>query len=375
MTDPLLPGTTESSELSTQVSFRPAYSKQSMALIGLFILACLYTLYFAKVILLPIVVAILLNFLLYPLIRVGKKFKIPEPMTALLIVILLLFSLIYGFYSLSSPAQEWLSKAPENFSQLGVKIESLIHPLEKPLKGFANIKEQIQKSTEISTTKHIPEVTVKPLSSSPFNLLLTTSSVFFIQIGFVIFLLYFLLSSGDFFLLKTVALLPNLSQKKEAVMASREIREEINRFLFIKFWTGLCLAGVISIIFFFLGMPHPILWGILAGVLEFIPYIGVTIGTILTFLSALLIFDNLTNIILVPLSFFTVTTLTGNFFVPLMLSRGLLLHPVMVFLSVIFGGWIWGVAGALIAVPMLSILKIICNNIKSLTNISKFLEK
>lgn len=155
---------------------------------------------------------------------------------------------------------------------------------------------------------------------------------------------------------------------------AQEIRHEINRFLLIKFVTGIGLAVVISIIFFFYHMPDPILWGLLAGILEFIPYIGVIIGTIFVAITSLLSFTGLAHILLVPVTFFTVVSTCGNLIVPLLLSRGLTLHPVIVFIGVVFGGWLWGFAGALIAVPMLSVIKIICNNVKLLSSISKFME-
>lgn len=339
------------------MNFRPAYSKQSLAVIGLFILACLYTIYFAKIILVPLTIAILLNFLLYPIIKSAKKIRIPESLSALIVVVSLFLLIVYAFYSLSGPVQNWLVKIPQNLTIINKKVEILFHPIEKPLEGLVNIQEQIQKTTETPTTESIQSVKIKQTNTSVFGLLLTTTGVFFIQLGFILFILYFLLSTGDFFVLKTVELLPLFSQKKEAVMVAREIRSDINRFLFIKTWTGLCLAVVIAIVFYFLKMPAPILWGMLACILEFIPYLGVTVGTLLVGITALIMFDNFSHFLAVPLSYFIISTMTGNFFVPLILSRGLLLHPVIVFVGVILGGWIWGVAGALIAVPMLSILK------------------
>ena len=130
---------------------------------------------------------------------------------------------------------------------------------------------------------------------------------------------------------------------------------------------------MISTVMYFLQMPAPILWGVLAGVLEFIPYIGVVIGTILCAITSLIVFNDATQILLPPISFFVITSLTGNFIVPLVLSRSLTLHPVIIFTGVIFGGWMWGVTGALIAIPLISILKIFCNNIRSLTALGKFL--
>lgn len=365
---------TEAHELSSKVDCHPAYSyKKSQAITGLFILGCFYTLYFAKSIFLPITIAILLNLLLEPIIRIFKKIKIPPRISALLVILILLLIMGYGFYSLSSPANQWLNKAPENFSQVGNKIDSIIKPFQKPIKGFILIKDRLQKSTQVSPNKNKQEIIVKS-EKSPYGFLFSATGAFFSQLTFILLLLYFLLASGDFILLKIVEVLPELNQKKEAVLMAKEIRHEINRFLLIKFLTGVGLAIVISIIFFFYHMPDPILWGLLAGVLEFIPYIGVIIGTVFVAITSLLSFTGLVHILLVPITFFTVVSTCGNFIVPLLLSRGLTLHPVIVFVGVVFGGWLWGFAGALIAVPMLSVIKIICNNVKPLFPISKFME-
>jgi predicted PurR-regulated permease PerM len=339
---------------------------------GLFILACFYTLYFARAVFLPIVVAILLNFLLAPLVRYAKKFHIPESISALLVIVVFLGAIGYGFYSLSGPASEWLDKAPQNFSQVAKKIEVVKKPIEESMKNLFSIRHQLEESAKI-TNGEVSPITIRPAFMTNFNVIFTSTGEFFVQLSMIFFILYFLLASGDFFLIKTVEIQPTLKKKKEAVFIAREIKNEITNFLLIKTLTGLGLAAVIGVVMYFLGMPNPLLWGILAGVLEFIPYIGVMVGTFLCAIAALFAFDNMSQILLAPISFFTIASLAGNFIVPLILSKSLTLHPVIIFVGVIFGGWMWGVIGALIAVPLLSILKIFCNNIPALTPMSKFL--
>jgi predicted PurR-regulated permease PerM len=347
--------------------------KRSIALNGLFVLACFYTLYFARAIFLPIVVAILLNFLLAPIVRSLKKFHIPEPISALLVILLFLGGIAYGFYQISGPANEWLARGPQNFTEISAKIEKLKKPIEKSVRGFFSIRTQIEKTTKISPEETTPTVTVKPTESSPFATIFTSTESFFAQLGVIFFILYFLLASGDFFLKKTIEIQPTLQKKKETVLIAKDIKKQISNFLYVKTITGIGLAVVISIVMYFLKMPTPIFWGLLAGLLEFIPYIGVVIGTILCGITSLLVFNDATEILLPPISFFSITSMTGNFIVPLILSRSLTLHPVIIFIGVIFGGWMWGVVGALISIPLLSILKIFSNNIRSLIPLSKFL--
>ncbi len=345
--------------------------KGSIALTGLFILACFYTLYFARAVFMPIVFAFVLNFLLAPLVRFLKRIYVPEPISAVLVILVFLGAIGYGFYSLSAPAKIWLSNAPHTIAEISTKIDILISPIKKDLGSFFNIKEQIEKTASITSKSQV--ISVSTSDFSYLNTLFTSTGEFFAQLALIFFILYFLLASGDFFLKKTIEILPTLEQKKEAILIAREISGQITNFLLTKTYTGLGLAIVIAIIFHFLHMPKPIFWGILTAVLEFIPYIGVIIVTFFCALTSLLVFNTPLQILLPPVSLFMITSLTGNFIVPLILSKSLTLHPVIVFVSVIFGGWMWGFPGALIAIPLVSILKIFCNNIQSLSALGKFL--
>ncbi|MBS0350232.1 MAG: AI-2E family transporter [Proteobacteria bacterium] len=342
----------------------------SAAINGLFILACFYTGYFARVMILPIVVAFLLYFILLPLVRWLQKIYIPAPISALLVIIIFLGAIGYGFYSLSGPAKEWLAQGPQKLGQVTGKVQHLIEPLEKPIKGIFNIKEQITRTNQQPNSQ---EVTVKNSDLFPFGIIFASTGEFFAELSVVFFVLYFLLASGDFFLKKTIEILPSLKEKKEAVSIAREISSEITSFLVTKTITGIGLAIILTIVLYFMHLPNPLFWGVLAGVLEFIPYIGATIGTILCAIAALLVFNNPIQIILPPLVYFILVNINGNVVVPLMLSKSLTLHPVIVFVGIVFGAWIWGIIGGLIAIPMLSIFKIFCNNIESLKTVGKFL--
>lgn len=356
----------------TKYRLFPLKRRGVLAVNGLFVLAWVYTLYFAKAIFMPIVVAILLNFLLAPVVRIFKKIHIPESISALFVILVFLGGFGYGFYSFSGPANDWLSnKGAETMITATAKIELFKKPIEKTVRELFNIRQQIEKTTKISEEPGTT-VTLKSPAILPAHIF-TSTSEFFMQIILIFFILYFLLASGDFFLKKTVEILPTLKDKKEAIIISREIKNEITNFLLIKTWTGLGLAVVLTVAMYFLKMPLPILWGVLAALLEFIPYVGVLVGTIICAITSLMVFDTVHQILLPPLCFYVITSITGNFFVPLIMSRSLTLHPVIIFIAVIFGGWIWGVVGALIAIPLLSILKIFCNYIKSMQSLGKFL--
>jgi predicted PurR-regulated permease PerM len=326
----------------------------------------------AKSILLPIVLAIFFSLLLAPVVRFLKKFWVPTHVSASFLVIILFFSLGFGFYSLSGPTKQWLAESPQNIPLISQKIEKLVGPFKSSIAGFARAKEQITQTTNQSS-KPGQEISVK--QSSFLNVVVTSTTSFLFQLFMFIFMLYFLLAYDDFFLRKVSDLMPGMHRRKDAAVITHQIEREISVFLVAKVVTGFGLAVVITVILFFFKMPDPILWGTLAGILEFVPYLGVTVGTILIGIASLIHFDNPLIMLLIPLIFFSITSLNGNFVFPLVIGKNLEIHPVIVFVGVIFWGWIWGIIGALIAIPLLSVLKIIFNNVRSLNKFSKLLGK
>lgn len=363
-------------QISSAAEKRPPVLQhiQTISVGGLFVLACFYTLYVAREIFIPIVIAILLNFLLSPIIRFLKKLWIPRAISAAAVIIVFFSLIAVGFYQLSTPAVRWMNNANQNLTSLSEKVTVLIAPLREPLKGYFRIQEQLENTNTVMEEKGkqaVQIVDIKP--PGKFNILIVNTGQFILQLSLVFFILYFLLNSDNFFLRKLIEILPHLEEKKETVTIFTQIEQKIYVFFVLKVLISIFLAIVIAITLFFIGMPNPILWGITAGVLEIFPYIGLTIGTILISLSAITIYDSLGQIILVLTLFFSICYFVGNFIAPWVLGRGFFIHPVIIFIGIILWAWLWGIAGALIAIPLLSILKIVFENIKSLQPLSKFL--
>ncbi len=357
----------------SEVEEKKIFNEISFAIWGLLILAIFYSLYFARAVVLPIVIALLLNFLLSPLIRGLKKIWIPQHLGALLVILIFFLTIAAGFNRLAAPLGDWLSNTPNIIPQATQKITHLILPLNKSLTNVFNIQAQIEKTTASASPpeKNVQVVSIK--ENKWVGAVFNGTLEFFLQLGLIVMLLYFLLSSNDFFLRKLVEIMPHFAEKKETVTIIREIERKISYFLVWKILISIGLAIAISFAMFILKMPNPILWGVLGGFLELIPYLGVLLGTIMVGFSAILAFDSIGQILLVPAVFFILCSIEGNFVLPLVLSRRMILHPIIIFVGVIFWGWIWGIAGALIAIPLISIVKIICDNIKPLNQYGKFL--
>jgi predicted PurR-regulated permease PerM len=189
----------------------------------------------------------------------------------------------------------------------------------------------------------------------------------------MLILLYFLLASGDLFLLKLVKILPTMENKKVAVEIYRQIEKDVSTYLTVVTLIYIGFGCVIGTAMYFLGMPNPWLWGVMAAVLAYIPYLGALVGLSTMTVVAILTFDDVFRILLVPTVYFTVDTIQANLIFPMALGRRLALNPVVIFIWLIFCGWIWGITGALLAVPLLAIIKIISDQVEQLAPIGEFL--
>ena len=194
---------------------------RSVAITGLFVLAVLYTLFFARAFLLPIVLAVLLDFLLSPIIRALKRIHIPEPLGAAMVLLALLGVLGGAAYSLADPAREWVQKAPQSLA----KVQERLRVLRRPVEQVTRTAEQVEAATEVSKSGPQEVVVRGPrLSERLFG---STQSLLTGALETLI-LLYFLLAAGDLFLQKLIKVLPLLRDKKKAVAIARETEASIS---------------------------------------------------------------------------------------------------------------------------------------------------
>jgi predicted PurR-regulated permease PerM len=340
---------------------------RSVSLTGLFVLAAFYTLYFARDFILPILLAWILSSLLAPIVRLFKRVRIPEPLSALFIILTLLGTLSLGAYRLSDPAAEWIQKAPESLSGVRAKLQRIM----RPVQGVQETTKQIEKMTTLSKDQEATEVEIKKPSLG--EVVLSRAKNFLLAGGVTLVLLYFLLASGDMFLLKLVKILPTLENKKRAVEIYRQIEADVSTYLAVVTLINIGFGCIIGSSMYLLGMPNPLLWGVMAAVLAYIPYLGSLIGISTVTVVAILTFDEIFRIILVPAIYFALDTIEANLVTPMILGQRLALNPVVIFIWLIFCGWIWGITGALLAVPLLVIIKIISDQVEQLAPIGEFL--
>ena len=340
---------------------------RSITLTGLFVLATFYTLYFARDFILPILLAWILSSLLAPVVRSLKRIHIPEPLSALLIISALLGTLSLGIYRMSEPVASWIQRAPQVLTDVRAKLQNFIRPMAE----VQETTKEIEKMAGLGNDQQAAAVEIKKPGLG--QIVFSGAKDFVLAAGVMLILLYFLLASGDLFLLKLVKVLPTLENKKVAVEIYRRIEKDVSTYLSVVTLIYIGFGCVIGVAMYLLGMPNPWLWGVMAAVLSYIPYLGALVGLTTVTLVAILTFEDVFRIVLVPLVYFTVDTIQANLIFPMALGRRLALNPVMIFIWLIFCGWIWGIIGALLAVPLLAIIKIICDQVEQLAPVGEFL--
>jgi len=336
---------------------------------GLFVLAVLYTLNLAKHFLIPIVVAVLLALLFLPFVRWFKRrLGLPETCGALIILLGVVTVLIGSVFFVAAPASDWLQALPSKMPE----IESRLKLLKEPMLQMSAASAEVEKLTTVSPSGR-EDKAVKVAPPTPLSILMSQTPAFLANLIAMLVLLYFLLVSGDLFLKKLVAFHSSYSRKKKAVEIFRNIEENISLYLQTTTGINLGLGLVIGLAAFFVGLKNYILWGVLAYVLNYIPYLGALTGILAMFLVGLMSFASISQAFIMPGIYLMLAVIEGNFITPYIMSRFLILNPVAVFISLMFWGWIWGIVGVFLAVPILTVTKIFCDRIDPLKPVGNFL--
>jgi predicted PurR-regulated permease PerM len=340
----------------------------AVAVKGLFILALFYTFYFARSFLLPIVLAVLLSLILYPAVRWLKRIAIPEPMGAAIVVLTLSGVLGTALYQLFEPASDWLAKMPRITEQ----IERKLWNVRKSMEEVSKAAQKVEALTNVDGQAAQRQPQVVSREPSLMSRVMTGTQNMLIATGATLVLLFFLLASGDLFMRKLVRVLPTLTDKKKAVGLARTIQSAMAQYLFTITCINVGLGVATALLMQLLGMPNPLLWGVMVALFNFIPYVGAAVSGIILTIVAFVTFSDLHDILLVPLLYFSLETIEGQFITPYLTGRSLTLNPVMIFVSMLLWAWLWGVVGALMAVPILMTLKIFCDHIDSLQGVGEF---
>jgi predicted PurR-regulated permease PerM len=341
------------------------------------ILALLTAAYFTRELLLPIVIAIILTLTLLPLVRFGERFGIPAPVMAVSLILVTSLVFVQLGYILSGPAQTLATDAPRIAGEVREKLGGIIDRLSDlqhsaiEITGVTTAPDLIDADGDGAATTPVVAVVDDSvgLAGQLVSALASTGGA----IGAALILTVFLLVSGDFYHRRVVEAMPTLHDKKQALTIFRDVERQISRYLGAIFIINAGLGIAVGVAMWLLDLPLAVVWALLAFLLNFIPYVGNILNVALVAAMSFVTFDSFWDASLPPLALLGLALIESNIVTPLLIGRRLELNTVSQLVMVAFWTWIWGVPGAILAVPFLVVVKAVTDNVESLHVVSTFL--
>lgn len=334
--------------------------------LGLFIYASVAVLAQAKNFLVPVVMAFLLSMVFAPVRRFFDRRGVPSGVSSLVIVLLMLSSFLGIVTALALPVSTWVDNAPKIERQ----VEQKFRQLSASINGLYEANESLKKVTN-PDSKKVTEVEVA--DDGPLTNIATLAPNLITQFVFTLVLLLFLLASGDMFYEKLVHVMPTLKDKRQAVRIVYGIERQLSQYLMTITAINAGLGVSVGVAMWLLDMPSPLVFGVIAFVFNFIPYLGAVAGIAIAGGVALVGFDGFSWSLIVAGVYFLLTAIEGQFVTPLFVGRKLQINTVMVFLAVSFWAWLWSAVGMIVAVPLLVAIKTFCDHIEQLHHLGDFL--
>lgn len=352
------------SDITEKVSRTPV---AAVAVIGLFVLAIGYTLYFAAGLLVPLAFATFLNILLSPLVRRMERVGIAPRVSAALVMLALVGIVGTTIATLAEPAERWLAEAPKTVRDLKTQVLDT----KGKLAEIQELAEEVEEIASVNTSNKTQSVIVE--GPSMLEDLLGGLPYMITGAAVVVFLTYFLLASGDSMLRRLTRCARTWSSRRRIVTVAREIQNDLSVYLGTVTIINVLLGAAAALIMYLLEFPNPVLWGTMIGALNFAPYVGALASILVITVVGLTSYDTVAAGLTVPFLILLLTTLEGQLITPSVLGNRMSLNPTVVFISVLIWGWLWGVAGALMAVPIMTSMKVWFDHMPTQQHLSAFL--
>lgn len=343
-----------------EVSTRSRWaSAANVSTVGLFIISVIAVLYLTRGIIVPVVLAIIIGTILAPIVARAERHRIPRVVSTILIVVMLLVALVFFAVALTAPLADWIGRA----SELGNLLRSRLQDFRQPLTALQDLYGALQNigggasegpeaiKIEASANASIIETALSVLTPALSQLL-----IFFVS------LIFYVIFKNDF---KASAILAFSTRETrlKILRIYNDVEGRLARFFTTFTLINIAFGAIITLLMWIVDMPNPLLWGVLAGVLNFLPYLGPAIFTIALVVASLLTFPTLALAAVPPLIYTVVHVIEGEFVTPAVLGYSLAVNPFLLFLSVIFWTWMWGPIGAFLAVPIAMITAGVLENL------------
>ena len=339
------------------------------ALVTLALLATVTAIVVARSFLMPVFMAFLLSITVSPIRRVLQRRGVSPVITASVVVSLLVVSLSSLVYFLSGPVADYA----ENSRAIAIDVEQKLRGVSNAIEKVAEATDQVTEMATMDNADPTEETVVVQNGPDLVTATLYSAPVVVGQAIFTFVLLFFLTASGDMFYQKLVQASPTFRDKKRAIQIAYDIEKKLSRYFLTITIINACLGIGVGLVLWWVGMPNPLLFGVAAFLLNFIPYLGAIAGVAMTFAIGLISFDTVGQATLAAGSYLFLTTLEGQLITPYAVGRSLKLNAVIVFIAVAFWGWAWSVIGMFVAVPALIAVRVFSEHIPTLAGLGIFI--
>lgn len=380
-------------------SLRLSIRRLSNIQLAIFILAGAYTLYFVKPVLLPLILALLITLALKPIHKfLHETLHIISPVSAILILIMTTTGVGTAIYYLSEPAIEYSEKLRDEIVK--ERLKNVFQPITDIQSGISKVADEVEKITAPGEPEKVAEnsppasiarpefqkeaephlspveVPAPPKKEEPrvhvevgkstLDQIYNSAKAVGYHLVITFVLVFFLLAYGE-------TMIKRITEVEATAALMDQLTIEVSRYMLTITLINTALGIITGLAMWALGMPNPILWGVMAGTLNFIPYIGAIIGSIIVFLVGATHFDNHLNVIMVPAVYYILTAIEGNFVTPAILGKSFTVNPIVIFVWVFCWGALWGIPGMLIGLPLLMVCRITLSKFPAFKRIERII--
>ena len=353
----VLPGT----KVAEVAAVKPR-SRGTLPMVGMFALMVITALYFGRAVLLPILFGIIMAVVLTPVVAKLAKFRIAEPIAAAIVMLAMLGSLVLVVEILLIPAWDMLAELP-------LQVQNLVAELLRWVRSF--------RFGSLIVPHDAADLT-KQTAAQGLNLagiVLRMAQGFIVSAVSAMVLAYFLLSSGDMFLTKLVKVLPIFRDKVRAVTVVRTVQRDVATYFASVSMINIALGLGVTLLTWGFGLPMPWFWGGMVAMLNFVPYVGAATSALLLLLAGMAFTESTGHAFLLVVCFVAVTFVEGQLINPMLVGKRLALNHTVVFVALLFWGWLWGIGGMLLAVPLLIIIKKFADQTPGWEAVAEFLAR
>jgi len=343
-------------------------------------IACVLFLQYAQDVVIPVILSALTFYALDPLVDRLERWRIHRAIGAGVVLLTLVGAAGYGAYTLRDDVMAIVDGLPRAAKQMRASLQSGRQQDPGTMDRLQEAAKEIDKTAAEATgpetnARGVTQVQViEPFRASDYLVWGSMGAVMLVGQGvMILFLTYFLLVADDLYRRKLVTITPTLSKKKITLQIVEEIGKQIERFMLVQIFTSAIVAVVTALALWWLGLRQPVVWGIAAGVLNSIPYFGPIIVTAGLSVVSYVQFGSIQMMLSVAGIALLITTVEGWGLTPMLMGKAASINPAAIFIAILFWSWVWGIWGLILAVPMVMVVKAVCDRIEELQPIGELL--